>query len=154
MFRDKMENWLRGLLGKPKPTKAELRDGMDSALKTYIVPLLRQTGFKGTYPHFRRRLHDRIDLLTFGFDKYGGGFYIEIAQCAPEGLTTSWGKHIEPSHVTAWDISKNRPRIIPGIGPSEAAWFRFDNGQFGKSVAQVQSLLPKAELWFEGREGL
>ncbi len=127
---------------------------MDAALKQLVVPDLRAAGFKGSFPHFRRLTTDRIDLLTFGFDKDGGGFYIEIAQCTPEGFTNSWGKHIEPSKVTAWDISKLRPRLTPGMKPNEDKWFRFDKGDFGKCVAEVKALLPNAETWFRSLKGL
>lgn len=52
---------------------------MISSLKNLFVPALRERGFKGTFPHFRRRRSDRIDLLTVQFDRHGGGFIIEIS---------------------------------------------------------------------------
>jgi hypothetical protein len=54
---------------------------MEAELKSAVVPKLRSHGFKGSYPHFRRFADERIDLLTFQHDKWGGGFVIEIA-CA------------------------------------------------------------------------
>ncbi|MFF2886098.1 DUF4304 domain-containing protein [Paenibacillus sp. NPDC057967] len=64
---------------------------MLSALKSIVIPSLRERGFKGTFPHFRRVNEKKIDLLTFQFDKYGGGFIIEIAVCSPAGHTHHWG---------------------------------------------------------------
>jgi hypothetical protein len=40
------------------------REAMDAALKETFVPALRERGFKGSLPHFRRLLSDRIDLLA------------------------------------------------------------------------------------------
>jgi len=67
------------------------RDEMISSLKSVFVPALRERGFKGSLPHFRRPMQDRIDLLTIQFDRWGGGFVIEISKCAPEGITMPWG---------------------------------------------------------------
>jgi hypothetical protein len=63
------------------------RDDMVLSLKQLFVPALRERGFKGSLPHFRRPLGNRIDRLTVQFDKWGGGFVIEISNCAPEGIT-------------------------------------------------------------------
>jgi hypothetical protein len=70
------------------------RQLMDQALKAYVVPVLREHGFTGSLPHFRRLRSDCIDLLTFQFDKKGGGFAIETAHCGIEGVTLHWGKHV------------------------------------------------------------
>lgn len=45
-------------------------DSMIAALKAVFVPVLRERGFKGSFPHFRRIRPDRIDLLTVQFDKW------------------------------------------------------------------------------------
>lgn len=99
---------------------------MDQALKSSTIPFLRECGFKGSYPHFRRGRQDRIDLLTFQFDRDGGGFVVEIARCPPEGVTMSWGKFVAPTKVTAHDVSK---RIRLGARPpNEDHWFRYGMG--------------------------
>jgi hypothetical protein len=63
------------------------RDEMIKALKSILVPLLREKGFKGSFPHFRRLLETRIDLISFFFDKYGGGFIVEIGASPVNGFT-------------------------------------------------------------------
>jgi len=45
------------------------RDRMIETLKEYVVPVLRERGFKGSFPHFRRPTATAIHLLTFQFDK-------------------------------------------------------------------------------------
>jgi hypothetical protein len=82
-------------------TIGELRAGMDSELKNSVLPVLRKLGFKGSMPHLRRERNNGMDLLTFQFDKWGGGFVVEIARCGNGGFTTYWGKHIPASKMTA-----------------------------------------------------
>jgi hypothetical protein len=52
---------------------------MIKKLNDIVVPVLRQSNFKGSFPHFRRVTAERTNLLTFQFDRSGGGFVIEIA---------------------------------------------------------------------------
>lgn len=94
---------------------------MISSLKKIVIPVLREKGFKGSFPHFRRITEEKIDLLTFQFDRYGGGFVIEIAVCSPDGWTHYWGKKVPPNKVTAHDLHPdNRLRLKGGD------WFRYD----------------------------
>jgi hypothetical protein len=100
---------------------------MDASLKSIVVPHLRELGFSGSFPHFRRIKENGIDLISFQFDKYGGGFVIEVSHCPPGGITTSWGKEIPPDKVQAWDMPFNlRLRIQPGTGHGPGSWFRYD----------------------------
>jgi hypothetical protein len=73
------------------------RKDMLAALRTYVLPELRARGFRGSLPQLRRASIESIDLITVQFDKWGGGFIIEIARCEPTGVTTHWGKQIASS---------------------------------------------------------
>jgi hypothetical protein len=127
-----------------------LRDAMDATLKALVFPALRGIGFNGSFPHFRRATNDVVELLTFQFDRSGGGFVIEIARCATSGYTTTWGKHIPPSKVRAWDLHPDqRHRIQPRIGGGTDAWFRFDNGNVKHAANEVIDAMPKAEAWWQ-----
>ena len=104
------------------------RDEMIKNLSSIVVPALRQLNFKGSFPHFRRVIQDRINLLTFQFDRYGGGFVIEIANTKNEPFISSLGK-IEPNKLTAHSVNK-RMRIQSimhenGDGSTDD-WFRYD----------------------------
>lgn len=127
-----------------------LREEIEVILKRDIVPALRSRGFKGSMPHFRRMGPMQIDLLTFQFDRYGGGFVIEISKCAPTGVITPWGQPIAPSKVTAYDLHPaERLRLKPKEGSGTDAWFRYDDGKFDACVAQVIKVFPQAdEYWF------
>jgi hypothetical protein len=124
-------------------------DSMVAELKSTVISKLRAQGFKGSYPHFRRFVENRVDLLTFQHDKWGGGFVIEIAHAPAEGVTTDWGQAISANRITAHDLHPNaRKRIQPREGPGTDSWFRYDQGQFGACAEQVLELLPRAEAWW------
>ena len=123
---------------------------MIAALKENFVPTLRERGFKGSFPHFRRIGPNGIHLLTVQFDKWGGGFVIEIATCGPEGLTTSWGEHIPPNKVRAWDTNPRHRLGAPSPG-QDGVWFRYDDGTPVEKVARrVLAYLPEADAWWNG----
>jgi hypothetical protein len=102
--------------------KHPARAALEDALREVVVPDLRNRGFRGTFPHFRRPLESRIDLLTFQFYSSGGSFVVEVAQCGPTGVSHSW-KDVGPDKVTAWDVAKRlRLGSAPDRGESDH-WF-------------------------------
>lgn len=129
---------------------------MVKALKEIVVTRLREKGFKGSFPHFRRRGKEQIDLVTFQFDRWGGGFVIEISKCPPNGITTHWGEYISPTKVTAWHMDPDqRYRLHPGKGGSTSDWFRYDETiPFGdvyeRTAKEVLPFLEQAEEWWKG----
>lgn len=125
------------------------REAMQAALKSIVVPRLRTIAFKGSFPHFRRVVGDHIDLLTFQFDRNGGGFVIEISFCPTDGIATPWGEAIAPQRVTAWDVHPDkRYRIQPSKGAGTDSWFRFEDGGYESCANQVLEYLPFAESWW------
>jgi hypothetical protein len=126
------------------------RENMNEALKEIFLPALRSAGFKGTLPHFRRTRKECIDLLTIQFDKYGGGFVVEISKCNLEGMTTYWGKVIPPTKVTAHDMHPNQRHRLGSPAPGQDGhWFRFDNGTTTHGAADsLCTFLPEAERWW------
>jgi hypothetical protein len=72
---------------------------------------------------------------------------VEIAQCAPEGVTTNWGKPIAASKVTACDLPPaQRSRIRPGGTSGTASWFRYDAGEADERFTETaRSVLPYVE---------
>ncbi|MEW9571535.1 DUF4304 domain-containing protein [Rhodanobacter sp. Si-c] len=127
----------------------DLRKVMENELKSIVVPVLRAAGFTGSLPHFRRLATERMELLTFQFDRHGGGFVIEAAWCEPDGVVTSWGKAIPATKVTAHDLHPNlRLRIKAKEGSGTDCWFRYDQGQTKDCAQSVLASLPKAEQWW------
>jgi hypothetical protein len=130
------------------------RERMVQALKETVVTRLRELDFKGSFPHYRRPGNEKIDLLTFQFDKWGGGFVIEISQCSLDGITTYYGEHIPSDKVRAWDMHPDeRYRLQPGPGSSTSDWFRYDKPSpskdvFEKTAREVLPFLELAEKWW------
>jgi hypothetical protein len=118
------------------------RDEMQNILNQRIVPELRKLQFKGTFPHYRRVGVDRINLLTFQFDKYGGGFIIEIANCKLGEYTTSWAKIIKPNKLTVFDLNK-RKRIYSDMGSGDTSmdnWYRYDRTSLKEIINIYESV--------------
>jgi hypothetical protein len=134
-------------------TNAERRKEMDRALREIVLPVLRAAGFTGSLPHLRRARGKRLDLLTFQFDKWGGGFVVEAASAGNEVFTTHWGAGIAPGKLTAHDLDPSRRlRIQPGVGGGVDAWFRFDTGNCAEVARVTLELVDRSEAWWQERE--
>ena len=124
------------------------RELMDAALKSSVVPVLRESGFKGSFPHFRRSRGGALDLLTFQFDRSGGGFVIEAARAPEQGINTHWGKYIPGSKLTAWDVHPDaRKRFKPRDGSGTDSWFRYEHG-VTEATQEVLECLPIVNAWW------
>jgi hypothetical protein len=67
---------------------------MIAALQQIVVPVLREHGFSGSIPHFRRFTSSKIHTLTFQFNKWGGSFVVEIETAPLDGITNPvWSKN-------------------------------------------------------------
>jgi hypothetical protein len=125
---------------------------MKDTIKRVVVPHLRDRGFRGSFPHFRRCRDDRIDLLSFQFDKYGGAFVVEIGQCPTQGVTTYWGKFVSANKVNVTFVNK---RLRLGAKDEQSDhWFRFDNEQDTEKVARevIRLIDAQAEPWWSSPE--
>jgi Domain of unknown function (DUF4304) len=117
------------------------REAMNAALKEVIGADLRPRGFTGSLPHLRRSAADQISLVTFQFHSSGGSFVVEVAECGPNGYTTSWGAHKPPQKVTAHDVSDPRPRLGSATFPAGDHWFTFGsrNYETGSNVLRSRN---------------
>jgi hypothetical protein len=117
-------------------------------IKRLLVPLLRADRFSGSFPHFRRTGSEAIDLMTFQFDRNGGGFVVEIARCPLDGISNPHGGRVSPEKATAWNVhSSYRKRIKPRSGSGTDSWFRFDSAEPVTVVAEAIRQLSAAHLW-------
>ncbi|SDK75651.1 DUF4304 domain-containing protein [Microbulbifer yueqingensis] len=97
---------------------------MIAVLKNRVVPRLRKSGFSGRFPHFRRYAGESVHLLTFQFDRRGGGFVVEVAACPAAGARMHWGETVPAEKVTAHDV-QHRLRL-GADGPGADHWSRYD----------------------------
>ena len=132
--------------------RKEHREKIDQALKEITIPFLREKGFKGSLPHFRRNQSDRINLLTFQHSLYETKFVVEIANCPPDGIKTSWGKEIPRIKVTAHDMGY---RLRLGSEKFNTDYW-FDYGKislfsntYKKVAKEIIEVWDEAEKWWE-----
>lgn len=131
--------------------RKEKRQKIDQAIKEITIPFLREKGFKGSLPHFRRLQSDRINLLTFQHSLYDKSFVVEIANCSAQGITTQWGKEIAKNKVTAHDMGE-RHRLGSEKHNTDY-WFDYGkNSLFGdvnkKLAKEIIQLWDEAESWW------
>ena len=107
---------------------------MIAELKRVAVPVLREMGFRGSFPHFRRVGEGRVDLLTFQFSMFGGQFVVEVGKF-PAGGHRLAGKLIPPAEVRMRHLL-DRKRL----GSTQEIvdhWFKFDSGDYSGVAASV-----------------
>ena len=120
---------------------------MELSLKRIVIPELRKRGFKGTFPHLRR-ISDHVDLLTFHFDRNGGGFIMEVARGEIGGHTTHWGKQIPANKLRAWDLHPDqRKRLQPKQGSGTDSWFRYDGSSDFDAIAKSALNMLEKHYW-------
>ena len=129
---------------------------MIETLKEHVVPVLGRRGFKGRFPHYRRRTKRAIHLLVFQFDMWEGRFVVTIATCPPEGASTSWGKPIAPNKVRVRDMDRSLVLGAPDE-QSDGECFKYDQRQRRQSPEAYEkaalAVLPfldgQAEAWWK-----
>lgn len=94
---------------------------MIEALKQTVVPHLRERGFKGSFPHFRKIKDHTIDLITFQFNRYGGSFVVELACAEKDSVYDVFGQLIPANKVTAHDLHE-RVRLKD----NNLSWFDYE----------------------------
>ena len=125
---------------------------MDEAIKGIVVPFLREKGFKGSFPHFRRTYGKQLNLLTFQFSLYAPEFVVEIANCPATGFQTYWEKPLKPAECRVSYMSK-RLRI-GSVKHNTDYWYNFDgigllSNTFKKRGNEVLQNWEEAEEWWE-----
>jgi len=127
-------------------------DVVRDSLKRVVVPSLRSRGFRGSFPHFARKLESRIDLLNFQFSLYSPSLYVNIGQCGPDGVVLGSGVRYTPDKVRCHHTSLQRR--LSGKGES----WDFEEGEI-RSVADSISarivclLDAQAEPWWTNARG-
>ena len=125
------------------------------ALNQIVVPELRKRGFTGRFPHFRRIVGSRVDLLSFQFGRKRliDNFVIEISQCPAAGFSMNWGEFIAASKATSHHMSgRYRWRLLP-VKASPALqtneeWFNFEQGDYQAVANSVLPFLEEGQWWW------
>ena len=91
------------------------REIMLSALKKHTFPLLKEQGFTGKYPNFRRKRDDCIDLISFQTNKWGGSFTIEVSAAFPGSADPNYTLYEGVTEDTFGVEATNRWYRLPGM---------------------------------------
>ncbi len=135
-------------------------DTMKKAIESIVVPLLRQKGFTGWMPHFRRALDNEIHVITFQFSQKGDEFVVHLGKCPSGGVCFEWGTRTPPSKVTAWDCGAagNGKSVRLGVlAEGKDVSFRFADKPaileiYEEFAKQIIPYLDKAFEWWESEK--
>ena len=128
---------------------------MRRALDEVVLRVLREAGFTGKHPHYRRidSRSQTIDLVSFQTDKWGGGFLIELARCPAKNIRDWAGRRISSRRVTAQHFLE-RTRLPKAI--NRRGWYRYDQGdaedRFEKIAMGVLAHLATKRVVLGGRK--
>jgi len=121
------------------------RDTMINSLKHIVIPTLRERGFKGSFPHYHRKLESQTDLLMFQFSQWGGILYVEISKCPLNGSTGYRDQQIPVNKIKVYQIVGNSFNDRYRIGEG----FEFSVSVTEEVAKDIQKSLDKAEDWWK-----
>ena len=136
----------------------ERRREIEAVLKNTCVPLLREFGFKGSFPHFHRSVGEHVDLLTFQFRLDGSSFIVEISYADPTRKNVCFRPETPVAKLRASATTK-RHRLGKTEPSGDGRWFELDHGflttqasHFLKLALQVNDLIVRdASPWWEAQ---
>lgn len=139
----------------------EHRRLMMEAFKGRFVPALRERGFRGSFPHFRRRSQARADYLAVQFSSSGGRFVLEIGSTGPDGVDDGPWKDLPVEEIGPMHCV-NRRRLHPRGEGLDDNWWVFGPGSTTErqpprprehydAIADdaLATFLAEGEAWFE-----
>ena len=137
----------------------EDRKQMESAIKKILVPVLQEKNFKGIFPHFYRKTGEHIDLITFQFDKWGGGLVVEISYADQKRDNIYIDRSLSPEKLR---VSQTNERLRLGSQPKKGkkdCWFRYNKKNFfsrgnifENTAKEIAPYLEKqAEEWWRSK---
>ncbi|MBK8726054.1 MAG: DUF4304 domain-containing protein [Holophagaceae bacterium] len=122
------------------------REMMQKAINRFLIPQIRALGFKGSLPHFRRRINGEHQMLMILFNKYGGSFYVEAGRISDHQVRelqqdwSNFGKSLSESALTVGHCHwRDRARLGPdGFFPGQDHWFVFGPNNTESSAHPMQ----------------
>ena len=91
------------------------REIMLSSLKKHTFPLLKEQGFTGKYPNFRRKLDNCIELISFQTNKGAGSFTIEVSAAFPGSADPNFTLYEGVTEDTFGVEATNKRYRLPGM---------------------------------------
>ena len=99
------------------------RAEMETQLKKHCVSLLRNQGFKGSFPDLYRDVDGFVSLINFQFFRSGGSFCVNISYADKERENIDFRKETEPKKLKVY---QTRVRVRLGsTNHFRDKWFSF-----------------------------
>lgn len=135
------------------------RKTMETLLKRDCVPVLREMGFKGAFPHFYRETGGFVALVTVQFASAGGSFCVNLGYADPARRNVYFKPQTEPAKLRVSQTTKwLRLGAMTGLdhwfvfGSASATPYRGGVRPPEEIVAQCAELLrSEAEGWWAER---
>ncbi|MFD1159933.1 DUF4304 domain-containing protein [Roseovarius aestuarii] len=135
---------------------------MEAALKERCVPVLREQGFKGSFPNFYRESDKFIALVNFQYYSAGGSFCVNLGYADPERKNVFFEPQAKTNRLRV-SATKDQRRL--GALDGGDRWFSFGKTSYGEyrgtpsGVAEIadtctQLLLSEAKNWWQEKQGL
>ena len=133
-------------------------DNMRDLLKAEVVPLLREMGFRGSFPHFNRERGDHVDLVWFTFSSAGTSFAVELSFADSARTNVRCNPDAAPGQLR---VASTTQRHRLGAGEAMDHWYAFVGvpwrgmaGHPDDLVADVKRRLPlEGEEWWRAQGG-
>ena len=97
---------------------------MRSAIREHTIPRLRERGFTGKYPHFRREMEHGIELVSFQTNAWGGSFTVEVSAVFPGSPDSNFAQGCDKSPEAMTVFDTNRRHRLPGMYDR---WFHYQD---------------------------
>ncbi|HEY6919200.1 MAG TPA: DUF4304 domain-containing protein [Tabrizicola sp.] len=136
------------------------RKTMEAMLKRGCVPVLRDMGFKGAFPHFHRETGRFVALVTVQFGSAGGSFCVNLGYADPSRRNVYHTPGSEPAKLR---VSQTRDWVRLGAGTAGDRWFVFGSAAATAYRGSVRSpeeiatecaelLRSEAEAWWARKQ--
>jgi len=101
---------------------------MESELKDKCIPILRASGFKGSFPNFYRDKNGFISLINFQFFSSGGSFCVNLSYADPNRKNIYFRPDTELKKLT---VSQTTDSIRLGAVDGDR-WFSYGTTNYGE----------------------
>jgi hypothetical protein len=112
------------------------RAAMEKALKEVCVPVLRSSGFRGSFPNFYRDVDGFVSLINFQFFSSGGSFCVNLSFADMER------KNIALKETETKKLNPSYGRVRARLGAPDLdgdRWFSFGPTSYGEIRGAVRS---------------
>jgi len=148
---EREEDW-KPLSPKSDLSLSDQRKEIIRLLKRDFVPLLREHGFSGSHPNFRRLKGKQFDFIFVQFNKYGGSFAIELGYCSPEQADMISAEfQIDNKKITVGHLYFKQRFRLGALSNNEDRWFTY-NLYYNYSACvneAIELFKTQAESWWK-----